>query len=78
MTTTQTPVNIGTVIQNAVVFDFKQWSGGAMNSDSLPQAVDHLFALLEQQVFREQQVDLQTLELAAGEVRIVTRNRDLR
>jgi hypothetical protein len=48
MTTTQTPVNIGAVIQNAVVFDFKQWSGGAMNSNSLPQAIDHLFALLEQ------------------------------
>ena len=48
MTTTQTPVNIGQVIHNAVVFDFKQWSGSAMNSDSLPQAIDHLFALLEQ------------------------------
>jgi hypothetical protein len=48
MSITQTPVDIGTVIQNAVVFDFKQWSGGAMNSDSLPQAIDRLFVLLEQ------------------------------
>lgn len=48
MATTQTPVDIGTVIQNAVVFDFKQWPGGAMNSDSLPQAIERLFALLEQ------------------------------
>jgi len=40
--------NIGTVIRDAVAFDIKNWSGAVMNSDSLLQSVQALFALLEQ------------------------------
>jgi hypothetical protein len=46
MNPVQAPVNIGKVIQNAVVFDFKNWSLSPMNSDSLPQTIDQLFDLL--------------------------------
>jgi len=38
----QTPFAIGKVIQNAVVFDFKNWSVSPMNSDSLPQSIARL------------------------------------
>lgn len=48
MSTVQAPVDIGKVIQNAVIFDFKNWSGTPMNSDSLPQTIHHLFELLNQ------------------------------
>ena len=48
MNTVQTPLDIGKVIQNAVVFDFKNLSVNPMNIDSLPQTVNQLFALLEQ------------------------------
>ena len=41
-------VAIGKVIQNAVVFDFKNWSVSPMNSDALPQSITRLFALLRQ------------------------------
>lgn len=40
-------VNIGDVIRNAVAFNVRNWHGGAMNSDSLIQSVQDLFALLE-------------------------------
>ncbi|HNU04259.1 MAG TPA: hypothetical protein PKL67_08900 [Anaerolineae bacterium] len=48
MDTVQTPVDIGKVIQNAVVFDFKNWSVSPMNIDSLPQTINRLFDLLKQ------------------------------
>lgn len=46
----QSPVHIGEVIRNAVVFDFKNWAGDSTlaNSDSLLQAVQRLFALLDE------------------------------
>jgi hypothetical protein len=49
--TTATPppkIHIGSVIRNAVVFNFKNWRGGAMNADSLLQTVARLFALLHE------------------------------
>lgn len=48
MNTVQSPVDIGKVIQNAVSFDFKNWSVSPMNIDSLPQTINRLFDLLEQ------------------------------
>lgn len=41
------PVDIGAVIQRGVVFDFKNWQGGTADAAHLPQAVAHLFDLLE-------------------------------
>jgi len=46
--TIQSSVQIGNVIRNAVVFNIKNWIGGMMNSDSLIQSVQDLFAVLEQ------------------------------
>jgi len=46
--TIQSSVQIGNVIRNAVVFNVKNWPGGMMNSDSLLQSVQDLFAVLEQ------------------------------
>jgi hypothetical protein len=46
--TIQSSVQIGNVIRNAVVFNVKNWIGGMMNSDSLIQSVQDLFAVLEQ------------------------------
>lgn len=46
--TIQSSVQIGNVIRNAVVFDVKNWLGGMMNSDTLIQSVQDLFAVLEQ------------------------------
>jgi hypothetical protein len=46
--TIQSSAQIGNVIRNAVVFNVKNWMGGTMNSDSLIQSVQDLFALLEQ------------------------------
>ncbi len=46
--TLQSSVQIGSVIRNAVVFDAKNWPGDMMNSDSLFQSVQDLFAMLEQ------------------------------
>jgi hypothetical protein len=47
MSTTQSPVDIGKVIQNAVIFDFKNGSLSPMNTDALPQIIHHLFELLK-------------------------------
>jgi hypothetical protein len=47
MSHTQTPLAIGKVIQNAVVFDFKNRAVSLM-SDALPQSVAQLFDLLHQ------------------------------
>ena len=44
----QSSIQIGEVIRNAVVFNMKNWLGGPMNSDSLIQAVQDLFSILEQ------------------------------
>ena len=46
--TIQSSTQIGNVIRNAVVFNVKNWLGGRMNSDSLLQSVQDLFAVLEQ------------------------------
>jgi hypothetical protein len=48
MNTVQSHLDIGKIIQNAVVFDFKNLSVNPMNIDSLPQTVNQLFTLLEQ------------------------------
>jgi hypothetical protein len=45
--TIQSSVQIGNVIRNAVVFNVKNWPGGAMNSDSLIQSVQDFFTVLE-------------------------------
>jgi hypothetical protein len=42
-----TPVSIGQVVQNAVVFNFKHWRGNSMSVDDLLQTVERLFAVLE-------------------------------
>lgn len=46
----QSPVHIGEVIRNAVVFNFKHWTGdpALTNPDTLLQAVQRLFALLDE------------------------------
>ncbi len=42
-------IHIGNVVRNAVVFNFRNWSGGTeMNTDALLQAVVRLFALLHE------------------------------
>ena len=46
--TIQSSVQIGNIIRNAVVFNVKNWLGDRMNSDSLIQSVQGLFAILEQ------------------------------
>ncbi|OQY97706.1 MAG: hypothetical protein B6D41_03120 [Chloroflexi bacterium UTCFX4] len=46
--TIQSSVQIGDVIRNAVVFNVKNWLGGAMNSDSLIQSVQDFFTILEE------------------------------
>lgn len=38
---------IGQTIRNAITFNIKNWQGEMMNSDSLLEAVERLFALLE-------------------------------
>jgi hypothetical protein len=43
----QSTDQIASVIRNAVVFNVKNWHGGKMNSDSLIQSVQDLFAVLE-------------------------------
>jgi len=45
--TIQSSVQIGNVIRNAVIFNVKNWIGGRMDSDSLIQSVQDLFAVLE-------------------------------
>ena len=46
--TIQSSAQIGDIIRNAVIFNVKNWLGDMMNSDSLLQSVQDLFALLEQ------------------------------
>ena len=41
-------VDIGQVILNGVVFDFKNWQGGTVDAAHLPQAVARLFAQLSE------------------------------
>jgi hypothetical protein len=40
-------IHIGQVVRNAVVFGSRHWSGGVVNTDSLFQAVNQLFTLLD-------------------------------
>lgn len=47
-TTDKALVSIGEVIQNGVVFDLKNWRGGTVDAEHLPQAVARLFALFEE------------------------------
>jgi hypothetical protein len=51
-TTPQPKVHIGNVIRNAVVFNFKNWRKGIVNTDTLLQTVERLFTLLH-----ERQID---------------------
>ena len=47
ITTAKRPLlDVGRVIQNAVVFNFKNGSDARMNSDSLPESVSNLFDLI--------------------------------
>lgn len=46
--TIQSSIQIGSIIRSAVVFNVKNWMGGMTNSDSLIQAVQDLFMILEQ------------------------------
>ena len=41
-------VHIGSVVRNAVLFDFKRLRGERLNAESLVQTVDRLFRLLEE------------------------------
>jgi hypothetical protein len=41
------PIDIGNIIRNAVVFDFKNWREGRMSSEPLLETVGRLFDLLE-------------------------------
>ncbi|MEW6716407.1 MAG: hypothetical protein AB1345_02720 [Chloroflexota bacterium] len=41
-------VQIGEIIRNAVIFNARNWRGDTMNTDSLIQAVQDLFSMLEQ------------------------------
>ncbi len=43
----RTLIDIGEVIQNGVAFDFKNWRGGTVDAEHIPEAVARLFALLE-------------------------------
>ena len=45
-TRTHRPIDIGEIITHGVVFDFKNWQGGAVDAAHLPQTVTRLFALL--------------------------------
>jgi len=46
--TSERPLQIGKVIQNAIVFNCQNWGKGVLHSADLPQTVAQLFALLEQ------------------------------
>jgi hypothetical protein len=48
MSAAPSPINIGKIIQNAIIFDFKNWSIDPMNTDSIPQTINLLFNLLKQ------------------------------
>ena len=45
---TRPTVHIGQVVRNAVVFNFKNWQGTSLNTDSLLQTVSRLFSLLHE------------------------------
>lgn len=45
---TQPKVHIGNVIRNALIFNFKNWRGEAVNTDALLQTVARLFVLLQE------------------------------
>jgi hypothetical protein len=45
--TIQSSAQIGNIIRNAVVFNVKNWHGDMMDTDSLLESVERLFALLE-------------------------------
>jgi len=42
------PVQIDQVVYHAALFNMQNWHALAMNTDSLPEAIDRLFSLLEQ------------------------------
>ncbi len=44
----QSQIHIGRVIRNAIVFNFRNWSGGLMATDHLLGAVEQLFILLDE------------------------------
>ena len=46
--TIRSVAQIGAVIRNAMVFNVRNWHGDRLNSDSLFQSVQALFAILEQ------------------------------
>jgi len=46
--TTRPQVHIGNVIRNALVFNFRMQRNGAVNTEQLLQAVEQLFALLDE------------------------------
>lgn len=48
----QTPLIIGDIIRNGIVFDFKNWGGEIMTEDDLRMVVERLFSLLD-----ERQID---------------------
>lgn len=43
----QSTVEVGNIIQNALVFNVKNWQGDVMNTDSLLDSVEEFFALLD-------------------------------
>ncbi|MEZ4638259.1 MAG: hypothetical protein R2856_25430 [Caldilineaceae bacterium] len=46
--TVQSTAQIGRIIRDGVVFDFKNWTQDMSNSNQLIDAVQNLFALLKQ------------------------------
>lgn len=48
MSHARNPVNIGEVVRDAVLFDFKSSHADLMNAENLPEVVDRLFAILEE------------------------------
>lgn len=48
MNTIHSLIDVGRVIQNAVAYDFKNWSSSLMMLDSLPHTIHQLFELLKQ------------------------------
>lgn len=45
--TLQSNIRIGNILRNAVVFNVKNWRGDKMNTDSLLESIEQLFALLD-------------------------------
>jgi len=46
--TVQSSAQIGAIIRHAIVFNVKNWSGSAMNTDSLIQSIQDFFTVLEE------------------------------